>query len=67
VLFLNQIRMKIGVMFGSPETTPGGQALRFFSSIRLDVRRTGKIMRGDEQVRGFGMVWHWCGAAGRAL
>ncbi len=50
VIFLNQIRMKIGVMFGNPETTPGGQALRFFSSIRLDIRRTGKLTRGDEQI-----------------
>lgn len=50
VIFLNQIRMKIGVMFGNPETTPGGQALRFFSSIRLDIRRTGKLTKGDEQI-----------------
>ncbi len=43
VIFINQIRMKIGVMFGSPETTPGGQALKFFSSVRMDIRRTGHI------------------------
>ncbi len=43
VVFINQIRMKIGVMFGSPETTPGGQALKFFSSVRMDIRRTGHV------------------------
>ena len=48
IIFTNQIRMNIGVMFGSPETTPGGNALKFFSSIRLDVRRT-KVMDGDER------------------
>lgn len=47
VLFINQLREKIGVMFGSPETTTGGKALRFFSSVRLDVRRTGKVTAGD--------------------
>lgn len=47
VIFINQIRMKIGVMFGSPETTPGGQALKFFSSVRLDIRRTGHIKEGE--------------------
>ncbi len=50
VIFINQIRMKIGVMFGSPETTSGGQALKFFSSIRLDIRRISQIKRGDEVV-----------------
>ncbi len=48
VIFINQIRMKIGVMFGSPETTPGGQALKFFSSVRLDIRRGSQIKHGDE-------------------
>lgn len=48
ILFLNQIRMKIGVMFGNPETTPGGNALRFYSSLRLDIRRIGSIKQGDE-------------------
>jgi recombination protein RecA len=48
VIFINQIRMKIGVMFGSPETTTGGNALKFYASVRLDVRRTGSIKRGDE-------------------
>ncbi len=47
VLFINQIREKIGVMFGSPETTPGGRALKFYSSVRIDVRRTGAIKEGD--------------------
>jgi len=47
VIFINQIRMKIGVMFGSPETTPGGRALKFYSSVRLDVRRIGAIKEGD--------------------
>jgi len=50
VVFINQIRMKIGVMFGSPETTTGGNALKFYSSVRLDIRRTGAIKRGDEIV-----------------
>jgi len=50
VIFINQIRMKIGVMFGSPETTTGGNALKFYSSVRLDIRRTGAIKRGDEVV-----------------
>lgn len=50
VIFINQIRMKIGVMFGSPETQPGGQALKFFSSVRLDIRRISQIKRGDEVV-----------------
>jgi recombination protein RecA len=50
VIFINQIRMKIGVMFGSPETTTGGNALKFYSSIRLDIRRTGSIKQGEEVV-----------------
>ena len=48
VLFINQIRMKIGVMFGSPETTSGGNALKFYASVRLDIRRIGAIKKGDE-------------------
>ncbi|MGO1626916.1 MAG: recombinase RecA, partial [Halomonadaceae bacterium] len=48
VVFVNQIRMKIGVMFGSPETTTGGNALKFYSSVRLDIRRTGSVKSGDE-------------------
>lgn len=48
VIFINQIRMKIGVMFGSPETTTGGNALKFYASVRLDIRRTGAIKTGDE-------------------
>jgi len=50
VIFINQIRMKIGVMFGNPETTTGGNALKFYSSVRLDIRRTGAIKKGDEIV-----------------
>ena len=50
VIFINQIRMKIGVMFGSPETTTGGNALKFYASVRLDVRRTGAVKEGDEVV-----------------
>jgi recombination protein RecA len=50
VIFINQIRMKIGVMFGSPETTTGGNALKFYSSVRLDIRRIGAIKRGDEVI-----------------
>jgi len=50
VVFINQIRMKIGVMFGSPETTTGGNALKFYSSVRIDIRRTGAIKKGDEVV-----------------
>ncbi|MEV3822534.1 recombinase RecA [Aeromonas dhakensis] len=49
-IFINQIRMKIGVMFGSPETTTGGNALKFYASVRLDIRRTGAIKEGDEVV-----------------
>jgi recombination protein RecA len=50
VVFINQIRMKIGVMFGNPETTTGGNALKFYASVRLDIRRIGSIKRGDEVV-----------------
>src|SRR5512143_3904760 len=50
VIFINQIRMKIGVMFGSPETTTGGNALKFYASVRLDIRRTGTIKKGEEVV-----------------
>src|SRR3990167_2861033 len=48
VIFINQIRMKIGVMFGNPETTTGGNALKFYASVRLDIRRVGAIKKGDE-------------------
>jgi recombination protein RecA len=50
VIFINQIRMKIGVMFGNPETTTGGNALKFYASVRLDIRRSGAIKKGDEVV-----------------
>ncbi|MCC5827963.1 MAG: recombinase RecA [Phycisphaeraceae bacterium] len=50
VIFINQIREKIGVMFGNPETTPGGRALKFYSSVRLDIRRTGSLKEGDQAV-----------------
>ena len=50
VVFINQIRMKIGVMFGSPETTTGGNALKFYTSVRLDLRRTGQIKKGDDVI-----------------
>ncbi|MDU8523561.1 DNA recombination/repair protein RecA, partial [Pseudomonas syringae pv. actinidifoliorum] len=50
VNFINQIRMKIGVMFGSPEPTTGGNALKFYASVRLDIRRTGAVKEGDEVV-----------------
>jgi recombination protein RecA len=50
VIFINQIRMKIGVMFGNPETTSGGQALKFYSSVRMDVRRSAQIKKGDDVV-----------------
>ena len=50
VIFINQIRMKIGVMFGSPETTTGGNALKFYASVRLDIRRIGALKRGDEVI-----------------
>ncbi len=52
IIFINQLREKIGVMFGSPETTPGGRALKFYSSVRLDVRRIGSIKEGDAVVGG---------------
>ena len=52
VIFINQIRMKIGVMFGSPETTPGGRALKFYTSVRLDVRRIAQIKKGEEIMGG---------------
>ncbi len=52
VIFINQIRMQIGVMFGNPETTPGGRALKFYTSVRLDVRRIAQIKKGDEVVGG---------------
>merc|ERR1712072_730080 len=48
VVFINQLRMKIGVMFGSPETTTGGNALKFYSSVRLDIRRIGSLKKGDQ-------------------
>ncbi|MGH8729186.1 MAG: recombinase RecA [Burkholderiales bacterium] len=48
VIFINQIRMKIGIMFGNPETTTGGNALKFYASVRIDIRRTGSIKKGDE-------------------
>jgi recombination protein RecA len=50
VIFINQIRMKIGVMFGNPETTTGGNALKFYASVRLDIRRIGAIKRGEEVI-----------------
>lgn len=50
VIFINQIRYKIGVMFGSPETTPGGNGLKFYSSVRLDIRRTGQLKKGDDVI-----------------
>jgi recombination protein RecA len=50
LIFINQLRQKIGVVFGSPETTPGGQALKFYSSVRLDVRRIGKVTLGESAV-----------------
>jgi recombination protein RecA len=50
VIFINQIRMKIGVMFGSPETTTGGNALKFYASVRLDIRRVGSVKRGEEVI-----------------
>ena len=59
VIFINQLRMKIGVMFGNPETTTGGNALKFYASVRLDIRRIGAIKKGDEilgnetRVKGF--------------
>ncbi|HAO64584.1 TPA: DNA recombination/repair protein RecA, partial [Candidatus Taylorbacteria bacterium] len=50
--FINQIRMQIGVMFGNPETTPGGKALKFYTSVRLDIRRIAQIKKGEEVVGG---------------
>jgi recombination protein RecA len=50
LIFINQLRLKIGVVFGNPETTPGGTAMKFYSSVRLDVRRTGKVEQGDSVV-----------------
>ena len=50
VIFINQIRMKIGVMFGNPETTTGGNALKFYSSVRIDIRRIGSIKKGEEVI-----------------
>jgi recombination protein RecA len=50
VIFINQLRMKIGVVFGSPETTTGGQALKFYASVRLDIRRTGQVKQGEELI-----------------
>jgi len=50
VIFINQLRMKIGVMFGNPETTTGGNALKFYASVRLDIRRIGSIKKGDEVI-----------------
>ena len=50
IIFINQIRMQIGVMFGNPETTPGGKALKFYSSVRIDVRRVAQIKKGDEVI-----------------
>ncbi len=50
IIFINQIRMQIGVMFGNPETTPGGKALKFYTSVRIDIRRTAQIKKGDEVV-----------------
>ena len=52
VIFINQVRMQIGVMFGNPETTPGGKALKFYTSVRLDIRRIAQIKKGDEVVGG---------------
>ena len=50
MIFINQIRMKIGVMFGNPETTTGGNAPKFYSSVRIDIRRIGTIKKGDEVI-----------------
>jgi recombination protein RecA len=52
VIFLNQIRMQIGVMFGNPETTPGGKALKFYTSVRIDIRRIAQIKKGEEVMGG---------------
>ncbi|EKD22895.1 MAG: recombinase RecA, partial [uncultured bacterium] len=56
VIFINQIRMKIGVMFGNPETTTGGNALKFYSSIRMDIRRREQLKQGEEIVGGHHQV-----------
>jgi recombination protein RecA len=50
IIFINQIRMQVGIMFGNPETTPGGKALKFYSSVRIDVRRAAQIKKGDEVI-----------------
>jgi recombination protein RecA len=50
IIFINQIRMKIGILFGSPETTPGGRALKFYSSVRIDIRRIAQVKKGDEVI-----------------
>ena len=50
IIFINQLRMKIGIMFGNPETTPGGMALKFYASVRIDIRRTAQVKKGDEVV-----------------
>jgi recombination protein RecA len=52
VIFINQIRMQIGVMFGNPETTPGGKALKFYTSVRIDIRRIAQIKKGEEVMGG---------------
>ena len=65
VIFINQIRMKIGVMFGNPETTTGGNALKFYASVRLDIRRIGSIKKNDEvignetRVKVKSSIWAW--------
>ncbi|HOL54074.1 MAG TPA: hypothetical protein PLA99_01870, partial [Candidatus Paceibacterota bacterium] len=48
IIFINQIRMQVGIMFGNPETTPGGRALKFYSSVRIDIRRTAQIKKGED-------------------
>src|SRR4030042_1635143 len=50
VIFINQIRMRIGIMFGNPETTPGGKALKFYSSVRIELKRTAQIKKGEESI-----------------
>ena len=57
VIFINQIRMKIGIMFGSPETTTGGNALKFYASVRLDIRRIGQIKDKDQIIGNQTRVW----------
>ena len=56
VVFINQIRMKIGVMFGNPETTSGGRALKFYTSVRMELRRIGSIKEGEKDVQRFVQV-----------